>query len=238
MVALASAVLIAAGTVAHADEGAAGEGATAGADTVEFTDAPLVRAQERTPPRTFRGLAIFGTAVGIQTAGVLTAVIAGAASDGLSDRSVQVSYGVVLAITPTFAALAGASLAAGCTTYRSSTLAMFVGGYLGAAMAYLGAFFYVERDDPKVDGKYDPIYFEEDHSGERALGALTLALLPIFLPAIGVAVGYRVTREPRGDDRAAGGRPAAALAPPSPTFYRSDPRGPVVPGLRLLSLAF
>jgi len=107
-----------------------------------------------------------------------------------------------------------------------------VGSFIGAALAYAGVVFSMERDDPKVDGGYDSRdYFGDDRGG---LGILTLVFLPALVPAAGAAIGFAAGRHPKETGPVAGGGRRFAVSPPAFRMFAAAPgRDARIPGIEL-----
>jgi hypothetical protein len=185
--------------------------------------------------RDFRGLAVFGVVAGLQTAATSAGLFLSIEADGMSDATVETTYGLMLGLMPLVDASFGYLVARGSRAFRPSFGTIAAGAYAGAALAFAGVLLSMELDDPKVDGKYD----SDDYFGnETHPGILTLMILPVFLPAIGAAIGYRLGRRPRnenGDDHR--GCRTGSLTPtvslPAPRFFRSASGSSPIPGVGL-----
>jgi hypothetical protein len=175
-------------------------------------------------------VAVLGVALGVQAAGLALA-LSGSAAAGFGDRDVEIGYGIYLGLAPAAGAGIGAAIAKGSRYYDVPLGSMMLGGYLGAALSYLGVALFMERDDPEADGEYDGGYFEDNAGGTPLLGTLALGLSPILLPAAGIAIGYVLGRDVKAR------RPATtwiSMSPPSFTVFAPPRKGqPCAPGIAL-----
>lgn len=149
------------------------------------------------PKQDLRPLAVFGVSVGVQALGVAMTLLVAGVDYGLSDRSVEIGYGVMLGVTPIADAVLGWLVMQKSTRYDAPLFGPLIGAYLGAAIAYVGVWFFQEGDDPVVDGEYDDIYFHSDGANNRAgVGSLALFIAPVLLPAMGAGLGALAGRRP------------------------------------------
>jgi len=147
--------------------------------------------------RDLQPLAVFGLSVGVQALGTALTLAFAGANYGLSDRSVEVGYGVMLGITPIADGIFGWLLMRRSERYDAPLFSTMIGAYLGAAISYICVYYFQEADDPKVDGKYDDVWFQSDGADSRvAGGAFALVILPVLVPAIGAGLGALVGRKP------------------------------------------
>jgi hypothetical protein len=199
------------------------------ADTAFF---PVASPENLPRRRDLRPLAVFGVSVGVHVIGTAACLAISGLRYGLSDASVETVYGVVLGISPLvdggFGTLVGRSSRAFTAPFGSTV----VGSLIGAALAYAGVVFSMERDDPKVDGGYDSRdYFGDDRGG---LGILTLVFLPALVPAAGAAIGFAAGRHPKGELPVAAGGRRFAVSPPAFRMFASAPgRDARIPGIEL-----
>ena len=169
------------------------------------------------PTRDLRPAATFGIAVGIQTFGVLTATLCAGVGYHFSDRSIEIGWGTAAAITPAITGAAAWAVGGTSDIYTSPLGAMMTGAYLGAALGYLAVFFTTEKDDPEVDGQYDPIYFGRNNGANVMLNITAYGLAPVLLPAAGAALAHLIMRRPlRHSKRISFGPPSVTVSPKQP----------------------
>lgn len=121
-------------------------------------------------------------------------------------------------MTPVADGAVGWAIGNSSVEYSSPFAAMVTGGYIGAVVSYVLVYLNVRRDNPRVDGEYDPIYFDRNPRRNAALNAFTLGLAPVFLPAVGTAVGHLIGRNPLPHSR------RTTLLPPLPVVLRGGTR--------------
>jgi hypothetical protein len=142
-------------------------------------------------------LGVFGLSAGVQAAGAAMTLLVAGLDYGLSDSSIEIGYAVMLGITPIADGVLGWLVMQKSTRYDAPLFSTLIGAYLGAAVAYVGVYFFQEADDPKVDGKYDDIYFHGDGVNNRSgVGSLALFIAPVLLPAMGAGLGALIGRRP------------------------------------------
>lgn len=172
---------------------------------------PAAPAPTRTR-RDLRGLAVFGLAVASQAA--LWLVPGGLAIEGYSESVKEWAYGAYFLASPAVSAAFGHWLGKRAQTTVPRYTPMLLGGYIGSVVAAALMLTYYETDDPKVDGKYDPIYYQEGDA-RRAFAFFSLGVLPIVLPAAGIAIGYALGRRPVEEQPATASKaPRLELRPP------------------------
>ncbi len=184
-------------------------------------------------PRDYRPLATFGVTVGIQTFGVLTAALLTGTVYGFSDRAMKIGWGVVAGCAPAIGGTVAWAVGGTSRVYNSPIGGIIAGAYLGAAMGYLATFFTLQKDNPEVDGRYDPIYFGQNRGSKVLINIAAYGLAPVFLPAVGAAVGHLITRKALNEDR------RISLGPPYFWMRRSPARaGALDFGMQLVSASF
>jgi hypothetical protein len=71
----------------------------------------------------------------------------------------------------------------------------------------------VRKDNPEVDGAYEPIYFDRNDGTNALINVAAFGLAPVLLPAIGAAVGHLVMRRPlKQESRVALGPPTLSMS--------------------------
>jgi hypothetical protein len=180
------------------------------------------------PKPDLKPLAVLGLSAGVQAVGVAFALLASGLDYGLSDASMEISYGVMLGLTPIADGMLGWLVMRRSVRFDAPIFSTILGAYVGAAISYVCLYFFQEADDPKVDGKYDDIWFQNDGADNRVgAGTMVRVVVPILLPAIGAGLGALAGRKPLVEPK------GLTLAPPMPIAFSSGERGGAVPGVLL-----
>jgi hypothetical protein len=191
-----------------------------------------LRAERREDRRTALvfGLSVAGSAICVLPTLLLTGVFG-----SFSDLSVELGYGIAMGLSPLSSSLLASLTARNSPDYNVPLGTMILSGYVGSAASYVALFFFMEKDDPKVDGKYDAIYFDNNEAADIVLGILTLGLVPLLIPAVCVTMGYHWGRKrnPRVPNLK-----EIAFTPPSPIIMRGPGTGQRAFGARLVGGTF
>ena len=163
---------------------------------------------------------VFGLLAASQAVCIAPAFIVSAVGD-FKDLNTEVAFGIALGVSPIVGNVVAGIIGKRSRNWTYPRLATGIGSYVGAAISYLSIYWYMEKDDPKVDGQYDSIYFERKTGGEVVGKIFFTILVPLILPAATGVVGYLVGRKPlndEGKDEADLTRKAVEYYPPTLTL--------------------
>lgn len=135
-------------------------------------------------------------AVSTLGAGLLTRIIAENAGWKYRDKTRNFWVGASLFTYPLVSTFVATSMADGCSKYKYSTGLILLGAYTGAGLAFTASMLFAASNDPKVDGKYDGGYFDQNTQNKRKLGRILFHLvLPSTLPGLMVMIAARISRK-------------------------------------------